>query len=294
VAALHARHAATTGPDGVDEGLALARRLIRVAEDSELGTQALWGRLWRVDAHFQLGELPLLPAELDEIQVLVDRTKQPLFRWHLLLNRASLAHVTGGFADAVSLVAAAFAAGRSEQHSMVESHYRNMLAWIAVETGSADELEEAVALAERIPLPVPPIVLARSTLFQLALGRTESARRHFEQLMTTYARLPKSGVWLLISAHLAEVAAELGTSEQKRTLFRALAPYHRLFVAPGAGVAGCFGSVARQLGMLAAGLGEWLEAERYLLEAAELNSRGGPPLCGPRPGGPGRGPEAPF
>lgn len=231
VAALHARHAATTGPDGVDERLALARRLIRVAEDSELGTQALWGRLWRVDAHFQLGELPLLPAELDEIQVLVDRTKRPLFRWHLLLNRASLAHVTGGFADAVSLAAAAFAADRSEQHSIVESHYRNMLAWIAVETGSADELEEAVALAERIPLPVPPIVLARATLFQLALGRTESARRRFEQLMTTYARLPKSGVWLLISAHLAEVAAELGTSEQKRTLFRALAPYHRLFVA---------------------------------------------------------------
>lgn len=276
VAALHARHAATTGPDGVDERSALASRLIRIAEDSELGVQALWRRLWRVDAHFQLGELPLLPAELDEIEVLVDRARQPLFRWHLLLNRASLAHVTGGFVDAVRLAGAAFAAGRAEQHRIVEGHYRNMLAWIAVETGSTGELEEALAMADRMnPVPLPPIVAATVMRFQLALGRRESARRRFEQLMTTYTRLPKSGLWLVISAHLAEAAAELGTSEQMLTLRRAMAPYHRLFVAPGAGVAACFGSVARQLGILAAGLGEWAEAERYLLVAAEQNRRSG-------------------
>jgi DNA-binding CsgD family transcriptional regulator/tetratricopeptide (TPR) repeat protein len=276
VAALHARHAATTGPDGVDERLAVATRLIGVAEDSELGVQALWGRLWRVDAHFQLGELPLLPAELDEIEVLVDRARQPLFLWHVLLNRASLAHVTGAFADAASFATAAFAAGRAEQHRIVESHYRNLLAWIAVETGSPGELEEALAMADRInPLPLAPIVVATVTRFELALGRIESARRRFEQLMSAYARLPKSGTWLAISAHLAEVAAELGTSEQTVTLFRAMAPYHRLFVAPGAGVAVCLGSAARHLGLLAARLGEWREAERYLQEAAEQNSRAG-------------------
>ena len=130
-------------------------------------------------------------------------------------------------------------------------------------------------MADRIPLPVPAIVAVRAVRFELALGRKESARRRFEQLMTAYARLPKSGPWLTISAYLAEVAAELGTREQIVTLVRALAPYHRLFVAPGAGVAVCHGSVARPLGMLAAGLGEWPEAERYLREAAEQNSRAG-------------------
>jgi DNA-binding CsgD family transcriptional regulator len=275
VAALHARHAATTGPDGVDERLALATRLVQVAEESELGVQALWGRLWRVDAHFQRGELSLLPTELDELQVLVDRVRQPLFRWHLLLNRASLGYVTGAFADGASFASAAFAAGRAEQHRIVEDHYRNLLAWIELETGGADQLEEALALTDRVPLPVPAIVAARAVRFELALRRKESARRRFEQLMTAYARLPKSGLWLAISAYLAEVAAELGTREQMATLVRALAPYHRLFVAPGAGVAVCHGSVAHPLGMLAAGLGAWPEAERYLLEAAEQNSRAG-------------------
>jgi hypothetical protein len=77
------------------------------------------------------------------------------------------------------------------------------------------------------------------------------------------------------SAYLAEVAADLGSGEQMTTLLRALAPYHRRFVAPGAGVAVCSGSVARHLGLLAAGLGAWSEAERYLLEAAEQDSRAG-------------------
>jgi DNA-binding CsgD family transcriptional regulator len=275
VAALHARHAATTGPDGVDERLALAGRLTEVAEDSELGVQALWGRLWRVDAHFQRGELPLLPTELDELEVLVDRVRQPLFRWHLLLNRASLAHVTGAFADAVTFATAAYVAGRVEQHAIVESHYRNMLGYVAVETGNADRIEEALAEADRVPPAAPPIVSARAMWFQLALGRRELATRRFEQLMAAYARLPKSGLWLATSAYLAGAAAELGTAEQMATLLRALAPYHRLFVAPGAGVAVCFGSVARQLGMLAAGLGAWPDAERYLLEAAEQDSRAG-------------------
>jgi hypothetical protein len=163
-------------------------------------------------------------------------------------------------------------AGRVEQHAIVESHYRNMLAYVAVETGTADPLAEALADADRQPVAAPPIVSARAMKFQLALGRTEAAIRRFEQLMVAYARLPKSGVWLVTSAYLAEVAAELGSTEQMTTLLRALAPYHRLFVAPGAGVAVCFGSVARHLGMLAAGLGDWAEAERYLLEAVERNS----------------------
>jgi DNA-binding CsgD family transcriptional regulator len=275
VAALHARHAATTGPDGVDERASLATRLIEVAEGSQLGVEALWGRLWRVDAQFQLGDLPLIPSEIDHIEVLADRMRQPLFRWHVLLNRASLAHVTGEFADAAGFARAAFVAGRAEQHRMVGSHYHNMLACIAVETGSPDVIEAAVAMADREPRPVPPIVAARSVWLELALGRTEPAGRRFEQLMTAYASLPKSGIWLMISAYLAEVAPALGTRDQMATLLRAMTPYRRLFVAPGAGVAVCLGSVAHRLGVLAAELGEWPDAERYLSDAVEQNSRAG-------------------
>jgi len=228
-----------------------------------------------MDAFFQLGELAALPAELAELEVLVERLNQPLFRWHLLRARAALAHVTGRFADAERFTEAALAAGRAEQHPQAELLHHATLALVALERGNDGPIETAIVMVEQQPRPLTPIGLAFAMRMELALDRQDQARVRFEDLMSMYPRLAATSTWLVISGYLAEVAVELGSTEQILALYRSLAPYGRSFVVDGAGAMACFGSAARQLGMLAAGLERWGEAERYLEEAVERNLRSG-------------------
>src|SRR5262249_508627 len=214
-------------------------------------------RLWRIDAHFQLGELPAVGNELSELEVVVDRLGQPMFRWQLLRTRAALAFVTGQFPEAERLTESARAAGRADQHRMTEILYRTVMAEIAVEIGDALRMDEGVAVMETVPTAMRPGFLSVAMRLELALGRKETAKDRFAELIKIFPRLIPERTWLLIAAYLAEAAVAVGSSEERASLYQTLAPYRRFFVALGAGATVCVGSVARFQGMLAASLQRW-------------------------------------
>lgn len=54
-------------------------------------TSALWGHLWRLDASYELEAMDAAAAEIDAVEALVERTRLPLVRWHLLRMQASAA-----------------------------------------------------------------------------------------------------------------------------------------------------------------------------------------------------------
>jgi DNA-binding NarL/FixJ family response regulator len=75
-------------------------------------------------------------------------------------------------------------------------------------------------------------------------------------------------------AYLAEVCVFLDDADRAATLYSALAPCDgRNIVAP-PNVA-CFGAAARYLGMLAATMKRWPDAERHFEAALEMNARQG-------------------
>lgn len=274
-AALHARHAATTGPDHVDERLAVGARLVQLASGSEWTVQALWGRLWQIDSLFQLGQLSSIPAELIEVGDLVRRLHQPLFRWHLLRSQAALAHVTGRFDEALDLIEAAFALGRATQHRTTEIVYRGVRAWLEYDRGGEAAMDEYLAMAARGPRYDLPIINAGAVIQELALGRAGAAKDRFDRVIGSYPNLERDGRWLLISAYLARAAVVIGSKDQIRMLYEALSPWGRLFAVSGAGAAICRGAVAQQLGELAAALGLSEEADRHLSAAVMLNRSAG-------------------
>jgi DNA-binding CsgD family transcriptional regulator len=274
-AALHARRGATTGPDDVEERLALGTQLVELARGSEWAVQAFWGRVWRIDSFFQLGQLSSIPAELVELGDLVRRLHQPFFRWHLLRGQAALAHVTGRFEDALDLTEKAFAEGRAEQHRTTEILYRGARAWLAFDRGDEAPMEEYLAMVARGPRYDLPIINASALIHEMALGRAEAAKDRFDRLIASYPNLEKDGRWLLISMHLARAAVALGSTDQIRMLYEALTPYGRLFAASGAGAAICRGAVAQPLGELAAALGLSVEADRHLSDAVAVNRAAG-------------------
>jgi hypothetical protein len=239
--------------------------------------QALWGRLWRIDSLFQLGQLSSIPAEVIELEDLVRRLHQPLFRWHLLRCQAAVAHVTGRFDAALGLTEAAFALGRAEQHRTTEILDRGARAWVAIDRGDEAPMEEYLAMAARGPPYDLPIINASAVIQEMALGRAGAAKDRFDRMIASYPEWEKDGRWLLISTNLARAAVVLGSEDQIRMLYEALTPYGRLFAASGAGTAVCRGAVAQQLGELAAAIGLSEKADRHLTDALVLNRAAGVP-----------------
>jgi len=271
ISAIYARHTVASLPDGIEERLALGTSLIELAAGGGTLSHAAWGRLWRIDAHFQSGALHAIPDELADLEVVVDRLRQPLFRWQLLRTRATLAQATGRFSEALRLSDEALNAWGPDQHPMSAIFHRYFQGAIGVEIGSAELIERAVALHEQVPTHMQPSFGAFAVLVELALGREDRANDLFQERMALLASQPRGRQWLLVVAHLAGAAVDLGNEEQRLKLHDALAPYRRLFLASGAGAIACYGSAARYLGLLNAALGRWDDAARDLQDAIASN-----------------------
>jgi DNA-binding CsgD family transcriptional regulator len=107
------------------------------------------------------------------------------------------------------------------------------------------------------------------------LGMEEEARAEFEKLVSEDAvNLPLDALWTVCMAYLSEICALLGDSSRARPLYRLLLPYSSYNIATGGGVA-FFGAASRYLGMLAATMSNWEDAERHFQGAIAMDARTG-------------------
>ena len=82
--AIRARVAALMAPRYRAERLRLAARAIELAGAADQPLAAVLGRVWRIDACYQLANLEAVDTEIAWIAQLAESTRQPLARWHLL------------------------------------------------------------------------------------------------------------------------------------------------------------------------------------------------------------------
>jgi hypothetical protein len=80
--AIAARHLAVSIPHTVEERLRLGRRAIELGAAAHHPIAALWGRLWRVDAALQLGNLAEVDRELAAIDRVARERRSALAAWH--------------------------------------------------------------------------------------------------------------------------------------------------------------------------------------------------------------------
>ena len=99
------------------------------------------------------------------------------------------------------------------------------------------------------------------------------ARAEFERVAANgFESVPKDARWVTCITYLAEVCAFLGDAERAAALYTELAPFEgRDLIAP-PNVA-CFGSASRHLGMLAAAMKRWPDAERHFEAGLAMNAR---------------------
>jgi DNA-binding CsgD family transcriptional regulator/tetratricopeptide (TPR) repeat protein len=271
MAAMHARQLARSGPDGVQERLALGDQLLEIGTSIGDYDEALWGRLWRFDALMQLGRVDEAEAEIAPMTVLAERTRRPLARWHVVRSTAAIAFGRGRFAEAVELAEQARAQARRAGHPGGVASTELQLMLICTQTGA--ELPADRFSGPRAAWQVSAGTSAVIGLWQLATGDREQARQRYNGF-PTLDQVPPFVHLTMLQAKV-ELAAGLGDVAGARDAYRSLLPYAELFVCGGAGVVASHGSVHSALGLAAGATGRADDAVRYLRAGIAANERAG-------------------
>jgi tetratricopeptide (TPR) repeat protein len=267
-----ARHWSLWGPQNIDERLAIANDLFRLARESGDERLAMQAHRYGMMDLLELGDIPGVDDQIEAYGRLAAQQRRPGDLWYAQLFRAMRKLLAGRFDEVAAISADAFRTGRRVgDPNAMQAHVLQMVA-LRRECGG---LEEVLAAAEAQKLRFPAIPGWCCVLAHVAadLGRRDEARETLDDFARTgFRALPLDGLWLGAVALLAETAAMLDDARHAEPLYELLLPYAERNVAIG-WASSCAGSAARYLGLLAGLLGRTEEAAAHFDRALEMNER---------------------
>jgi DNA-binding CsgD family transcriptional regulator len=263
-AALRARRLACSGPDGIDERMGLAERMLSLGRATADPVTQMWSHLWSIDVAFERGDLTRVGREVESLSWCADQIQGPIARFHLLTSQAVLAQARGRFADAIRLVHEAFAAvAWTAEHSqgfflragllqLVGHHIGHQASGSVQASGYGD-----ATVFDR-PLPTAGVIVAVANAHLLAeVGRLDEAAAVYRSLGPVAAWTPSPHAILPALAFGMDLAMVVGSRDDVELLHDRLAVYRGRHVATGAGQVAyegpaelCLGRAARYLNRL--------------------------------------------
>jgi tetratricopeptide (TPR) repeat protein len=272
LAALNSRHWALWNPDDAVERLTIADEMVAVAEAAADREMVLTGRTWRIVDLIELGRLDEADREIELHAAQAAELRQASYVWRSQCFKAMRALLEGDYALGEVLAVEALATGQRAQGDTAIQQFGTQLVVLRRDQGRLGELEDLIAgLADRYRT-IPGWRAGLAYIYG-QLGRLDDARREFGVLAADdFATLPRDGQWLPSIALLADVAAALDDRRRAAVLYDLLRPYADRIVVVGFGLASS-GSASRHLGMLAATLGRFDEADALLAAAVAENER---------------------
>ena len=267
--ALAARCDATAGPEHIDERLAAATEIARLAESVGDRNMELLGRRNRLIALLESGEIRGVDVEIERYELVADGLGQPLYQWYVPLWRGMRALMEGRIEAACTYGAKAASVGaRGGSHNAALN--ADCLAWnIALKAG---RLEDAAAgLARQLELADgiygEPFWIALVTP-HLHLTEAQAVLDRFSA--HHFAQLPRDAVWLAALTYAADTCGVLDHAPAAGQLYDLILPHRSRFAVDAIGAAS-YGSMARPLGVLATVLGRRAEAAASFDEALEAH-----------------------
>jgi DNA-binding SARP family transcriptional activator/class 3 adenylate cyclase/tetratricopeptide (TPR) repeat protein len=258
-----------------------AERLVNTTElltmSDAIGDPAVsaWTSVWRFVAAAELADREKADRSLEAVANLSAELGQPTLRWVAAYLDAGWLLLAGRLADAEDMARKARELGVSAGQPDAPTFFGIQRFHINLHRGRLGELVERTsrALAEH---RYPDI----RALLGLALAYSESdreddARRAWERLVPQLADEPPSVRWLDAMADSAAVCAYLGDRSVAPTLLDLLLPYKDHLVGTGLTWSG---SVSHYLGLLAATLTRFEDADAYFTAAAAIHARLGAPI----------------
>ncbi len=269
--ALDARHMAVWSPDTIDERIGAADDMIALARGTGDAEAELLAHDYRLYAFLELGDLPAAKAELSATVGAAARLQQPGYWWKVTAVQTMLALFEGRFDEAERIGALALEHGRRSTHGQVaeNTHALHVFGLRAARGGLAD----CDSTIRRLAAADPTYPTLRCVLASLLceLDRMDECRSILETLASEgFHKILYGCQWLFDLTLLAPVAARLEDAERARVMYELLAPYsNRNAVGAPELATGC---VAHSLGLLAATLSRFDDAERHFQHAIVRNA----------------------
>jgi serine/threonine protein kinase/tetratricopeptide (TPR) repeat protein len=259
-------------PETIAARVAALTEMVRLAEkldDRERVVVACGLRLYDL---LELGDIEGAEADM-KTHVQLGEKLRHVFSLHASeVYQAMWALLKGHFEEAEQFAQQALDIGQRMGVTNVDGTFGLQMFSIRREQGRLREVAPVVkAFVAQNPAAAawrPGLALIYSDL-----GLRRECREVFESLAgDNFSSLPQDSLWVTCIAYLAEVCAFLGDTDRAARLYQLLLPYDGRAVVVGSAVA-CYGAVSRYLGLLAATMSRWAEAERHFEAALELNAR---------------------
>jgi hypothetical protein len=272
---------AIAGPDYVRERAEAATRMLSLASDpaeSSLQRQAtvLLARRLLLVALLEQGDLSGAEQQAAAYERVARRLAIPRYGWLPEIWRAMRALLDGDLDRALERAAVAEDIGRRARSFNAELMAFTVRMQAHLDRGTATRFAGDVeALLTAFGPNMPAMYYAAPARLLLAAGDEGRARTALRALLAAHAQdWPKDAEWLECHWAMADLAISLDNRAAVVQLAAQLAPYEKLWAVDGIGGA-VFGTVAEQLGRLAAYLGQPAEAGRYLAAARERYEQAG-------------------
>jgi tetratricopeptide (TPR) repeat protein len=268
-----------TGAEDVDLRLALSKELGEVAQKAGLAEFAAESLRNRAYGLLERGDAAGAKRELEVYHRVVKELRNPAFLWQDAALRGMWALLEGRFEEGERAADEAFAHSKRFGHAIGAQIHGIQVARARAEQG---RLEEYIPVLESILQTNPnPAWHSRIVQIHAELGHEEEARREFEAMAAQdFADVQRDAIWNITMTYLAEGAAFLRDTRRCEQIYEMLLPQagQNVMVTFGA----CNGPVARYLGLLAAALGHFDDAERHFEDALAMNRRLGARALGAR------------
>jgi eukaryotic-like serine/threonine-protein kinase len=265
--ALNSRLHVLSGPDHIEESLAVADEILRLDPNSAVEVEGV-----RYSSFLHAGEMPRAYVALENFGVLARQRRRPEATWHYERMSALRLFHEGEFELADAQFHELFVQSRRLRlpygkmhvvmHACMMAYERTGLASVS-STGWRGELEWASAI---------PSFQAHWVRFLMEAGRTEEAREAFDAMAQRgFTSITNEVGYLNALSHLSVVAAALRDRTRGASLYQLLRPYPKHNTPNGFQY--CMGSVSYFLGVLAKLLGHEREAIGHLEDALSMNLR---------------------
>jgi hypothetical protein len=267
--ALTSRLHVLSGPDHIDEILAVADEIARLTPRSTGEME-----LTRYHAFLHRGDMAAAGSALEDFGRIAHSRRRPEALWHYLRLRGQEAMLRGDFETSDAQLHDLLVLGRRLRLNYGEMHYVMHSIVVAYErTGLAlapasawrSQLEWATAI---------PSFQAHWVRFLVESGRLEDARQSLATLAHAgFDTITKDLGYLNALAHLSVSAVVLEERGHARRLYELMKPYPFHNTPNGFGY--CLGSTSHYLGLTARLLGATDDAVRHLEDALGMNERMG-------------------
>ena len=240
-------------------------------EDVPVGELAALALHWRIYDLVELGRIADAQRSHARLETLARELHQPLYTHAALAWRGEWAHIAGRLDEAERIHGESLRVAEAAGASEARGFFLTQLFAVRRDQGRLGELVERVERLARQPGSVGVVWRAPLPLVLLEAGETERARAAYDAALAAALRgLPSSLFRLTGLVCLAEACVALGDDEGAEALTERLEPHADRFVQTA--FSGCWGSVRRFLGLLAATAGRPEDARAHLEAALELHT----------------------